>query len=68
MPSPENSARAPMIVASLEMDVAGRSPAGALVSEDGVRRAFWGWSEFAAVVEEWRAGARGAGHHTVEEG
>jgi hypothetical protein len=40
----------------LEIDVQGDAPEGMLVSED-VSRPFSGWTEFASVIEDWRAEA-----------
>lgn len=39
---------------ALEMDVDGSAPTGALTASDGRRSEFSGWSELAAVIEDWR--------------
>jgi hypothetical protein len=54
-------------VASLEMGTAGPRPVGALVRQDGTRLPFSGWSEFAAVVEDWRVGSGPEIHRSGEE-
>lgn len=46
--------------AALEMEPDGPSPRGALTGADGRRLRFCGWTELAAVIEDWRAGVRGA--------
>jgi hypothetical protein len=48
----------PVIVATLEIETEGSSPAGALIGADGSRSVFAGWAEFAAAIEAWRAAAR----------
>ena len=39
---------------ALEMDVDGPAPTGALTGSDGQRSEFSGWSELAAVIQDWR--------------
>jgi len=43
---------------TLEMDLEGRAPEGALISTDGVRMEFSGWAELASAIEDWRTRAR----------
>jgi hypothetical protein len=40
--------------AKLELELEVDAPAGALVTADGRRRAFTGWIELAAAIEDWR--------------
>jgi hypothetical protein len=49
------------------MGTAGPRPVGALVRQDGTRLPFSGWSEFAAVVEDWRVGSGPEIHRSGEE-
>jgi hypothetical protein len=39
---------------TLEMDLEARAPAGALTDADGRRLEFSGWTELAAVIQDWR--------------
>jgi hypothetical protein len=39
----------------IELETAGRCPTGTLIRADGRRRAFSGWTELGAALEEWRA-------------
>lgn len=43
---------------TLEMDLDGRVPEGALTFADGLRVEFSGWAELASTIEEWRSRAR----------
>ena len=43
---------------TLEMDLEGRVPEGALTLADGLRMEFSGWAELASTIEEWRTRAR----------
>jgi hypothetical protein len=44
--------------ATLEMELDGPAPAGALTTVDGRRLDFFGWTELAAAIETWRAETR----------
>lgn len=46
---------------TLEMDLVGRAPEGALTSTDGLRVDFSGWAELASAIEDWRRWARDRG-------
>lgn len=39
--------------ATLEIELGSVAPEGALTAPDGVRRAFCGWIELAAAIEDW---------------
>jgi hypothetical protein len=53
--------RIPTARATLDIETEGRAPTGTLISADGVARRFTGWTEFAAVIQDWRAAQAGAG-------
>lgn len=40
--------------ATLEVELHGAAPEGALTAADGSRRAFSGWIELASAIEDWR--------------
>jgi hypothetical protein len=44
--------------ATIEIEADGHSPRGGLITADGRRRAFAGWAELGAALEDWRAAAR----------
>jgi hypothetical protein len=44
--------------AELEIRVGCRVPEGALVTGECLRREFFGWTELAAAIEEWRVHVR----------
>ncbi len=63
MANPANDHRSmddatPTTTARLELDLKPQSeaasPAGALLTPDGARRAFVGWLQLASVIEDWR--------------
>lgn len=49
----------PRARAELELDQKPGAPEGVLTAGDGRRFPFSGWTELAAVIEEWRSGAHG---------
>jgi hypothetical protein len=58
----------PLPRAILEISSEGKSPRGALTAADGERMRFFGWTELAALIEDWharvRAGGAGGEDHT----
>jgi hypothetical protein len=45
----------PATQATLELETGtGEAPTGALLTADGLRRAFCGWIELASAIEDWR--------------
>jgi hypothetical protein len=50
----------PRATGTLEMDCEGRAPSGKLTSADGRAYPFLGWTELAAVIDEWRSEERAA--------
>ena len=48
LPHPDATAKA-----TLELALRAPVPEGALSAPDGIQRAFCGWAELAAVIEEW---------------
>ena len=52
--------------ATLEVSLQGAAPEGVLSAPDGIRRAFSGWTELAAVIDEWwRSEANARGHRAA---
>jgi hypothetical protein len=51
--------RIPTARATLDIETHGAAPAGTVTSAGGVARRFTGWTEFAAVIQDWRAAEAG---------
>ncbi len=57
------------VTAVIELRLGTAAPEGVLIDADGGARRFHGWLELAGAIEEWRAGAAGAGTgRTTDEG
>jgi hypothetical protein len=54
--------------ATLEVELDGAAPEGSLTAPDGIRRAFSGWTELAAAIEDWWHSAAESGVAERREG